>query len=321
MASHGSPHLRALYTVFVRPALRLQSPLASHHAPHLSRNTPHRPFSTTVPRLAIRSKSRPPSQKATRVQQPLRDADIPARRMQVVDPAANRLSDPQTKFSVMRSFDHATHRLVCVSKPPRYLTPEDPGYDEIAANYEFIVEQYNKQRARFGDAQKVAQEDEADGERDDSGLEIGAVHRAPAILVMPMRYIRLPTGEEWVPICRIENKAEASARAREAAQQKKEMRKIAPEGTKVVELNWAIDGNDLGHRLKKVEEFLRARRKVEVVIAPKRRGRKASGEECEVLLKRVRAALGNVEGAKEVRPMQGNVGELVSLMLEGHRGK
>ncbi|GAM91624.1 hypothetical protein ANO11243_096760 [Dothideomycetidae sp. 11243] len=317
MALHGSQHMRALYAVFIRPALGSQAPLLSLRAPAVQPLPPHHLITTSAPRLSIPRRSPKSAPRTAEIQQ-LRDNDIPARRVQVVD-EQGQLREPQTKFSVMRSFDTSTHRLVCVMKPPRYLSPSDPTYEEVAANYDYIVEQYKKQQQKFGKNEpRPVEEEEQDS---DIGIEIGAVHRAPAILVVPGKYIRLPSGEEWVPICKIENKAEAAARVRELAATRKEQKKLAPEGVKIIELNWAIDGNDLGHRLKKVEEFLRARRKVEVIIAPKRRGRKATREECDSLVKKIKDALGNVDGAKESRPMQGKVGEVASIMLEGNRDK
>ena len=44
--------------------------------------------------------------------------------------------------------------------------------------------------------------------------------------------------------------------------------------TKTIELNWAIDGNDLGHRLQRIKDFLGKGNRVEVMMAPKRKGRK-----------------------------------------------
>lgn len=320
MALHGSQHLRALYTVFIRPALHAHLELVARRPPtplRLFSTTSHRPFSTTHSRLLTHRKSSNTARpaKATKTQS-FRDNDILARRLRIVD-EQGQLGEVQTKFSAMRDIDTATHRLVCVSKPPRHLSPSDPQYEEIAANYDYVVEQYLKQRQRFGKSEEPPEEEQDES----SELELGSVHRAPAILVMPARYIRLPTGEEWVPVCKIENKAEATMRARELAAAQKEQKKIAPAGVKVIELNWAIDGNDLGHRLKKLEEFLQGRRRVEIIIAPKKRGRKATKEECDALLKKVKDAVEKIQGAKELRPMEGKLGEVASLMLEGNREK
>ena len=309
MAVHGTQHLRALYTVFVRPALISRSSVlrSERTPPRCFPVLRHQPLSTSRPRLAIGRRGSKSTPQATQTLQ-LRDNDIPARRVRVVS-EENQLSEPQTKFMVMRNIAPATHRLVCVTKPPRYLTPSHPDYDELAADYDSFVEQYAKQQARFGG-------EAAEGE----DAEVESKH-LPAILVLPSRYIRLPSGDEWIPVCKIENKAEVAARQRELAAAKKEQRKIAPEGVKAIELNWAIDANDLGHRLKKVEEFLRARRKVEILVAPKRRGRTATPEECDALLRRIAETVKNVEGAKESRPMQGKPGQVASLMLEGKREK
>jgi translation initiation factor IF-3 len=86
---------------------------------------------------------------------------------------------------------------------------------------------------------------------------------------------------------------------------------------KTIELNWAIDANDLGHRLAKMKEFLEKGSKVEVILAPKRRGRKATPEESRAVVDRIMAAVGEVDGAKEAKMMAGNLGAQCTIFLEG----
>ncbi|GAB7365459.1 hypothetical protein MBLNU230_g6532t1 [Neophaeotheca triangularis] len=93
--------------------------------------------------------------------------------------------------------------------------------------------------------------------------------------------------------------------------------KSRAESMKTLELNWAIDGNDLGHRLGKVREFLAEGRRVEVVFAAKKKGRKATLEECRGVLERVREVCGEVSGAKEFKGLEGKVGGFATLVLEG----
>ena len=86
---------------------------------------------------------------------------------------------------------------------------------------------------------------------------------------------------------------------------------------KTMELNWAIDGNDLGHRLDRMKEFLGEGRKVEVVLAAKKRGRKASTSECEDVLNRIKGAVDAVPGAKEAKPIDGKKGQFCTILLQG----
>lgn len=81
---------------------------------------------------------------------------------------------------------------------------------------------------------------------------------------------------------------------------------------KTLELNWAIDKGDLSHRLEKFRGFLEEGRRVEVCFRGKKRGRKASLEECERVLEQVRGVAEGVEGVRE-KGLEGNVGGVASL--------
>lgn len=122
-----------------------------------------------------------------------------------------------------------------------------------------------------------------------------------------------------VPVCRIVNKKEAYQKAQRVKEESKERKKLEDKGksVKTLELNWAMDPNDLGHRLSKVEEFLKDGRKVEVILASKKRGRKASVEECKDVLARIRGVVGAVDGAKEAKGMEGKVGGFATMFFQG----
>ncbi|EXJ83993.1 hypothetical protein A1O3_04660 [Capronia epimyces CBS 606.96] len=75
---------------------------------------------------------------------------------------------------------------------------------------------------------------------------------------------------------------------------------------KQIELNWAISSNDLQLKLRQMEDFLRKGKKVELLLASKRRQRKASTEEAEALLKTLREKIQEV-GAAEISPMEGAI--------------
>lgn len=122
-----------------------------------------------------------------------------------------------------------------------------------------------------------------------------------------------PSDPEAYPICKIQSKQ--ALREAEKAQSK---RKEAPSATvKTMELNWAIDPHDLKHRLEKLKDFLSKGFRVDVVMAGKKKGRKATLEEAEAMIEKVREAMKEVAGSKEWRAMEGKVGGTATLHAEG----
>lgn len=109
------------------------------------------------------------------------------------------------------------------------------------------------------------------------------------------------TGQEGEPVCKLISKKALWAERQAKAKPKKDVKDMA----KQIELNWAIDANDLEHRLDKMEEFLREGRRVEVLLAPKKRGRKASVDEQEDVLNKIRDRAEAIEGAEEWKDMEG----------------
>ncbi|KAL2357471.1 hypothetical protein BJ546DRAFT_964253 [Cryomyces antarcticus] len=124
-----------------------------------------------------------------------------------------------------------------------------------------------------------------------------------------------PSGDP--PTCKI--LAKQSLREAERAKQKALTKKTPEQTTKQLELNWAIDSNDLGHRMKRMKEFLEQGKRVEVVLAGKRQGRKASLTEAQEIVRAIRERAEEVEGVKEWRKMDGQVGAMATLFFEGKR--
>ena len=75
---------------------------------------------------------------------------------------------------------------------------------------------------------------------------------------------------------------------------------------KQVELNWAIGDHDLALKLKQLEQFLNKGRKVEIVLAPKRQGRRATTEEAQKLLDKIRDKIVEAD-SKEIAPLDGTI--------------
>lgn len=123
----------------------------------------------------------------------------------------------------------------------------------------------------------------------------------------------------YTPLCKIQSKKDEYDReqARKAAAKGAKKARALESSVKTLELNWAAAPNDLAHRLDKVREFLDQGRKVEIVLAVKKRGRRATRDECEDLLRAIRKVVEEVEGAREIRPMDGKVGAFATLSLQG----
>lgn len=126
--------------------------------------------------------------------------------------------------------------------------------------------------------------------------------------------------EDEYPVCKIVSKAELRA----AQDRKLEIMRRQEKGlgagpaAKVLELNWAISSGDMKHRLGKLREFLEDGRKVEILLEhnPRRRGRKATIEECAEVLRMVRSEIETINGAKETREPEGQIGGSLTLVVE-----
>lgn len=105
---------------------------------------------------------------------------------------------------------------------------------------------------------------------------------------------------------------EAERAAKEAAKERLKVER----STKIVELNWAIAPGDLEMKLNKARSFLEEGRKVDILIAPKRRKRAATKGEIDDLLKRMWETIESVEGVTQVSPSEGEVGGTMTYYFE-----
>lgn len=122
--------------------------------------------------------------------------------------------------------------------------------------------------------------------------------------------------DEGIPVVKLvtndELREESRNRNKVVVKQKK-----GEDSSKQVELNWAITENDLGYRLKRIEQFLKEGRRVEVLIAPKKGGRRATKDEIDELLATMRATIAEVEGgSEEWKKMEGKIGGQVTLFFQ-----
>jgi len=119
-----------------------------------------------------------------------------------------------------------------------------------------------------------------------------------------------------LPICKIIDKKALYAQKKAKAENAKKSKQNAATKSKTIELNWAIEQGDLGHRLKKLQDFLGKGVKVEVMIAPKRRGKIATQEDAAEVVKQLKAAALEVPGAREVKGTSGIIGKEYTVAFE-----
>jgi translation initiation factor IF-3 len=111
--------------------------------------------------------------------------------------------------------------------------------------------------------------------------------------------------DDGVAICRIMTVADLLKQKKEKERVQKEHKKSLKQSVpKQLELNWGIGSNDLEHKLTQLKDFIENGKKVEVVLASKKRQRQATPEEGVEVLRKVRAKLAEA-GGKEIKEMQG----------------
>ncbi|KAJ4351235.1 uncharacterized protein N0V89_006574 [Didymosphaeria variabile] len=123
---------------------------------------------------------------------------------------------------------------------------------------------------------------------------------------------------EHLPTCKIISKMELRSQYNKKIEIARKLEK-GP-STKNLELNWAIAGGDLKHRLEKLKQFLKEGKKVEVLLGPKRRGKKATEEEAKAVLKAVTDAVDECRGAGEVK-REGVLGGVLTIVFQGTKLK
>jgi translation initiation factor IF-3 len=124
-----------------------------------------------------------------------------------------------------------------------------------------------------------------------------------------------PDDPRSLPKCKIVSKSYIREKAKAAQDSAKERSKAERSG-KIVELNWAIAPGDLEMKLNKVCTFLEEGRKVDVMIAPKKRKRVANKEEMEEVLRRMIESVETVEGVTQIATPEGNVGGTMVYYFE-----
>lgn len=118
------------------------------------------------------------------------------------------------------------------------------------------------------------------------------------------------------PVVQIADKDELRRQVRDREKHVKEQQKESRDKKpKQIEMNWAIDGHDLGIKMKQLENFLEKGKKVEILLASKRKGRKAELVEAMALLKEIRSRLMEID-AKEVKTMEGEMLKQATMIVQ-----
>ncbi|KAJ5097300.1 hypothetical protein N7456_008021 [Penicillium angulare] len=120
-----------------------------------------------------------------------------------------------------------------------------------------------------------------------------------------------PGAPKQPPVCKIMNKLEY----RNAEKAKEKAAKAAKQSVKQIELNWAIDGHDLAHRLKKLTTFLEKGRKVEIILTRKKHKRAPTVDEIKQVMQSVMDTT-RAAGGTQVKEMEGEPGKRVMLTVK-----
>lgn len=99
------------------------------------------------------------------------------------------------------------------------------------------------------------------------------------------------------------------------AAQARSMRDSKP---KQIELNWAISEHDLALKMKQMAGFVEKGKKVELMLAAKKRQRRATLEEANALVKQIKASVAEIEGAR--LNMEGRIGTQALIVVQKDKG-
>ncbi|PYH46340.1 putative translation initiation factor IF3 [Aspergillus saccharolyticus JOP 1030-1] len=113
------------------------------------------------------------------------------------------------------------------------------------------------------------------------------------------------------PVCKIVNKVAL----REQEKAKAKAAHAAKTSSKQLEFNWAIDGHDLDHRLKKITEFIAKGYKLEIVLMRKKGKRAPKPEEVQNLMEKVVETIKEADGM-QIKPMEGEPGRAVTITVK-----
>ena len=195
----------------------------------------------------------------------IKNNDIQAQEVYVVDPTTNALGTPRDRYRLVRSL-----------KDRRWLREEGLG----------VFESPQK------DPTKTGLEDEE------------------------LFLIQVGVGRDDIPVCKImERKLLILQRMERTKLEKEKARQSKANVPKEIEVSWAVTQHDLESKLRQMESFLSKGKKVEILLANKKRAKRASPEEAESLLNSIRKRIQDI-GAREAKAMDGSLLGQATLTVE-----
>lgn len=128
-----------------------------------------------------------------------------------------------------------------------------------------------------------------------------------------------PNDPESLPVCAIMTADEIAAQKKKMKMEEKvRARKKRLLDPKQLEINWGTDKNDLETKMKRMVDFLQQGRRVEILLAPKKRRAQSwtQGEAADLVSGIKNKAL-QVDGTKEYKKPDGKLGARLMLYYEG----
>lgn len=120
-----------------------------------------------------------------------------------------------------------------------------------------------------------------------------------------------------IPICVVMNRAKYE----EHLENERREQRIRELGTKEMEINWTIDQHDLGHKLRRLREFLGKGYTVQVTFLKRRHKKRSANNDDDNIaaaetVRLVKEAAAEVPGAKECKRPEGNMGRTLTLTFD-----
>lgn len=122
-----------------------------------------------------------------------------------------------------------------------------------------------------------------------------------------------------IPICAIMSKEKYE----EHVENERKEQRIRDLGTKELEISWSIDQHDLGHKVRRLREFLGKGYTVQVTfLKNKKKGKKRSADKDDdnsaaaEAVRAVEEAVAEIPGAKQCKKPEGSVGRTLTLTFD-----
>ena len=128
--------------------------------------------------------------------------------------------------------------------------------------------------------------------------------------------VQVGTDKDRIPICKVmDRKMLVQQRFERRKLEKEQAKQSRASSPKENEINWAVTEHDIENKLRQMETFISKGRKVQILLASKKKSRTVSLDEAEHVLNTIRRKIEEV-GAKETKPMDGQLLAYATIMVE-----